>query len=91
MMSFAKLPKSFWGYAIHTAVYVLNRVPSKLVNLTPYEIWVRKKPSLNHIRTWRCPSYVKKVTSDKLDKKSDKCLFIGYPKETMGYYFYNPL
>ena len=21
--------------------------------------------------------------------KSDKCLFVGYPKETKGYYFYN--
>ena len=23
--------------------------------------------------------------------KSDRCLFVGYPKETMGYYFYNSL
>ena len=29
--------------------------------------------------------------SDKLDAKSDRCLFVGYPKEIMGYYFYNPL
>ena len=27
---------------------------------------------------------------DKLDSKSDKCLFVGYPKETKGYYFYIP-
>ena len=26
---------------------------------------------------------------NKLEAKSDKCLFIGYPKETMGYQFYN--
>ncbi|KAI5410452.1 hypothetical protein KIW84_055817 [Lathyrus oleraceus] len=26
----------------------------------------------------------------KLEPKSDKCLFMGYPKETRGYYFYNP-
>ena len=26
---------------------------------------------------------------DKLAPKSDKCLFVGYPKETKGYYFYN--
>ncbi|KAI5430550.1 hypothetical protein KIW84_034942 [Lathyrus oleraceus] len=25
-----------------------------------------------------------------LEPKSDKCLFVGYPKETRGYYFYNP-
>ena len=29
--------------------------------------------------------------SDKLDAKSDKCLFVGYPKETQGYYFYHTL
>ena len=26
---------------------------------------------------------------DKLTPKSDKCFFVGYPKETLGYYFYN--
>ena len=29
--------------------------------------------------------------SDKLEAKSNKCLFIGYPKETIGYQFYNIL
>ena len=28
--------------------------------------------------------------TDKLGPKSDKCFFVGYPKETKGYYFYNP-
>jgi hypothetical protein len=26
--------------------------------------------------------------SDKLSSRSDKCIFMGYPKETKGYYFY---
>jgi hypothetical protein len=26
--------------------------------------------------------------SDKLSPRSDKCIFVGYPKETKGYYFY---
>ena len=29
--------------------------------------------------------------SNKLEAKSDKCLFEGYPKESMGYQFYNNL
>ncbi len=33
---------------------------------------------------------MKRIESDKLEVKSDKCLFMGYPKETIGYYFYNP-
>jgi hypothetical protein len=27
--------------------------------------------------------------SDKLTPKSDKYFFVGYPRETKGYYFYN--
>ncbi|KAJ9544557.1 hypothetical protein OSB04_024264 [Centaurea solstitialis] len=34
--------------------------------------------------------YVKRPTSEKLKPKSDKCFFVGYPKTTVGYYFYNP-
>ncbi|KAA0051182.1 gag/pol protein [Cucumis melo var. makuwa] len=39
MMNFAQLPDSFWGYALETAIYVLNNVPSKSVSETPYELW----------------------------------------------------
>ncbi|KAJ9557822.1 hypothetical protein OSB04_012436 [Centaurea solstitialis] len=34
--------------------------------------------------------YVKRPTSEKLKPKSDKCFFVGYPRTTVGYYFYNP-
>ena len=33
---------------------------------------------------------MKHIESDKLEGKSDKCLFVGYPKETRAYHFYNP-
>ncbi|GJR22240.1 hypothetical protein Tco_0970767 [Tanacetum coccineum] len=33
---------------------------------------------------------VKRVTPEKLQQRSIKCIFVGYPKETMGYYFYFP-
>nr|GEZ10336.1 hypothetical protein [Tanacetum cinerariifolium] len=32
----------------------------------------------------------KRDTLDKLQQRSVKCIFIGYPKKTMGYYFYFP-
>ena len=31
----------------------------------------------------------KKFHPDKLKPKSEKCVFIGYPKETVGYTFYH--
>ena len=32
---------------------------------------------------------MKKLQPDKLEPKSEKCIFIGYPKETIGYIFYH--
>ncbi|KAA0067110.1 gag/pol protein [Cucumis melo var. makuwa] len=43
VMSFAQLPDSFWGYALETAIYILNNVPSKSVSETPYELWKGRK------------------------------------------------
>ena len=38
MMSHSSLPLSFWGYALQTAVYILNVVPSKSIQHTPLEL-----------------------------------------------------
>ena len=89
MMSQSDLPISFWGYAIKTTTFLLNRVPSKAVEKTPYEIWNKKISSLSFLKIWGCEAYVKRQISDKLALKSDKCLFMWYLKETKGYYFYN--
>ena len=32
---------------------------------------------------------MKKLQPDKLEPKSEKCVFIGYPKEIVGYTFYH--
>ncbi|GKG43645.1 hypothetical protein Tco_0482738, partial [Tanacetum coccineum] len=37
-MNLTTLPKSFWGYALETAARILNMVPTKKVNRTPYSI-----------------------------------------------------
>ncbi|KAK8696687.1 hypothetical protein V6N13_001819 [Hibiscus sabdariffa] len=44
MMSHSDLPISFWGHALETTAFTLNRVPSKSVQKTPYEIWTGKRP-----------------------------------------------
>ncbi|KAG8492989.1 hypothetical protein CXB51_012658 [Gossypium anomalum] len=38
-----------------------------------------------------CEAYVKRQKSTKLKPKSERCIFVGYPKETKGYYFFNPI
>ena len=88
MMGFSTLSISFWRYALESVCYVLNRIPSKSVSKISYEIQTGHKPALTHLRVWRCLAYVKQLKTDKLGAKSDRCNFIGYPKETNGYYFY---
>src|SRR3954466_8849748 len=89
MMSLTNLPLSFWGYALETAAFTLNRTPSKSVETTPYELWFGKKPKLSFLKVWGCDAYVKKLQPDKLEPKTEKCVFIGYPKKTIGYTFYH--
>jgi hypothetical protein len=88
MMSQTDLPLSFWIYALETAAFTLNRVPTKYVERTPYEIWTGKHPELSFLKVWGCEAYVKCLMSDKLTPKSDKCFFMGYLRGTKGYYFY---
>ncbi|KAL0293523.1 UNVERIFIED_CONTAM: putative mitochondrial protein [Sesamum radiatum] len=90
MMSFIELPPSFLGYALETATKLLNIAPSKSVLQTPYEIWHCKPASYKYLRVWDSPAYVKRLVGDKLDSRSSLYKLIGYPKETAGYYFYDP-
>nr|GEV64902.1 zinc finger, CCHC-type [Tanacetum cinerariifolium] len=93
MMSQTTLPKSFWDYALETATRILNMVPTKKVVKTPYDIWHGKAPKLSYLKVWGCEALIKRDTltkPDKLEPRSIKCIFIGYPKETIRYSFYYP-
>ncbi|GJY42410.1 retrotransposon protein, putative, ty1-copia subclass [Tanacetum coccineum] len=39
MMNLTTLPLSFWDYALESATRILNMVPTKKVDKTPYELW----------------------------------------------------
>ena len=65
MMSLTDLPLSFWGYALETVAFTLNRAPSKSVETTAYELWFGKKPKLSFLKVWGCDAYVKKLQPDK--------------------------
>ena len=90
MFNLTTLPLSFWDYALETAIRILNMVPTKKVDKTPYELWTGKAPNFSYLKIWGCEAFVKRDSPDKLQQRSVKCIFVGYPKETMGYYFYFP-
>ncbi|GJS06011.1 retrotransposon protein, putative, ty1-copia subclass [Tanacetum coccineum] len=90
MMNLTTLPLSFWDYALESATRILNMVPTKKVDKTPYELWYGKAPNLSYLKVWGCEALVKRDMPDKLQQRSVKCFFIGYSKEMIGYYFYFP-
>lgn len=47
----ASIPKRFWGECILTAAYIINRLPSKVIdNKTPYELIWNDKPKYDHMK-----------------------------------------
>ena len=73
-------------------MYILNRVPSKSVPKTPFELWTNRKPSLNQLKVWGCPAEVRVYNPHerKLDPRTTSGFFIGYPLASKGFRFYCP-
>jgi hypothetical protein len=80
IMSQTDLPLSFWGYALKTAAFTLNRVPTKSVERTPFEIWTRKCHGLSFLKVWGYEAYVKCLMSDRLTKKIRQMFICGVSK-----------
>ena len=80
MLSNSNLPNFLWTGTLKTTVYILNRVPTKAVPKTPFELWKNWKPSLRHMRVWGCPYEVGIYNphEKKLDLRTLRGFFIGY-------------
>src|ERR1043165_8690002 len=87
------LPKSLWGEAVSTAVYILNRCPTKILkNKVPKEVWSDKRPSVNHLKVFgsMCYNNIPDARRRKLDNKSEPMILVGYHK-TGAYRIFNPV
>jgi hypothetical protein len=86
------MPKYFWAEAINTAVYILNRSPTKAVpNRTPFQAWFGQKPVISHMNVFGCICYAEVAVPKrtKFDTKSECSIFIGYADGIKGYRLYN--
>ena len=45
---------------------------------------------MSYLKVWGCEAYVHHEIQDKLESRSKKCLFVGYPANSYGYLFYDP-
>ena len=79
MIAHTTLPESLWSKALKTIVYLLNRVPSKTVTKTPYELWTEKSLSIRHLKVWGYPVEARPYIpyEKKLDSRTVICFFVG--------------
>ncbi|GJT01405.1 putative RNA-directed DNA polymerase [Tanacetum coccineum] len=70
MLTNSNLPEFLWTEALKTVVHILNRVPSKSVLKTPYEIWTGRKHGLRYLQGWGCPAKAKQSSITKTGLKN---------------------
>ena len=72
-----------------TSCHVLNKVPNKNQDQTPYEMWNGRKTSLSYLRTWGCLAKVNVPIPKKrkLGPKIVDCVFLGYAQRSIAYRF----
>ena len=88
LMHHANLPLKYWSYAFETAVYLINRMPTKTApHMSPFESLFNKKPNYNRLKIFGCTCYpwLKPYSSSKLDPNSTPCVFLGYSTSKSAY------
>jgi hypothetical protein len=86
------MPAVFWGEAVVTAIYILNRSPIKALNgRTPYDAWHGRKPTVSHLWVFGCLAFGKELGHiGKLDDRSTPGVFIGYTEGSKAYRILDP-
>jgi hypothetical protein len=93
MIKGQQLPEFLWELAVAHAVYLRNRsYTSPLKWKTPYEIWVKKKPSVSHLREFGAPVWVLlqgQHKQRKMKPKSKRQAYVGYDDGSKSVQYYN--
>ena len=92
------VPKSVWGEAVLTTTYLINRLPSRILNhSSPIEILSRFFPKFggfNHLSPrifgWVAFEHICAHQRTKLDPRALKCIFVGYSPTKKGYKCHHP-
>ena len=99
LMFTSNTPKYLWGEALLTATYLINRMPSKVLqHRTPRAVFLESYPNFKPLssilpfKVFGCTVFVKDSTPSmsKLDPRSLKCVLVGYSSLKKGYKCYHP-
>lgn len=89
-----ELPKKLWVEATNIAVFLLNKLPTKVMQKKKnlFGAWFGYKLDLQHLRTFGCLCfpYVSQAKKGKLDKKVELRVFIGYSSSSKAYRIFQP-
>jgi hypothetical protein len=88
------VPKSYWGDALLTATYLINRMPSRILDFkTPLELlsspFSTSKGVYPKVFYCVCFVHVHGLARSKLDPRALKCVFVGYSPTQKGYKCYH--
>ena len=84
----ASLPTFYWVEGLHTATYLLNRLPTKTLEFaTPHFALFGSHPSYSHLRVFGCACYpnMSATAPHKLSPRSTLCVFLGYSSNHKGF------
>lgn len=85
------IPNFLWGEAMCTTIYILNRCPTKAIERkNMYETWMGKKPNISHFKVFGFDAYAFVIPEKrkKMDKRSEKYMFLGYDNQHRTYKLY---
>ncbi|KAK0593671.1 hypothetical protein LWI29_001354 [Acer saccharum] len=88
LLHHASMPPKYWSLAFSTAVYLINRMPTKVLgHHSPYFRLFGKEPNYRKLRIFGCLCYpwLRPYTSHKLQPRSRPCVFVGYSTEHSAY------
>jgi hypothetical protein len=94
MMMLMNVLKYLWGQAVLTATYLINRMPSRVLDWkSPIEMLKGKNEDVLPLKTFGCVCFVQdnRPNMGKLDPKDVKCLFVGYSTTQKGYVCWSPI
>jgi hypothetical protein len=80
MLFESKLPAKYYGEAMLTACYVLNRWQADKSKKSRYEIFFGKIPKTSHLKPFGsiCYSFIAPEKRNKIQPIRDRCRLIGY-------------
>ena len=93
MLKIKGLPGTFWGEAISTVVFILNRAPTRSIDgKTLYEACHGVRPAVHFLRTFGCIAHVKNMKPhlNKLDDRNNLMVVVGYESSSKAYRVYDP-